>query len=220
MKSSNNSRVSKILARSKELAKKGLTKSKELVKKGVEKSKQLSKDDKLVTDKDKKHHRREQELEVVVDAAEYHLHPNPFHYAVYQKGGTTNYTKKWKVVGIDMFGKKFETLVTLGRMSNQDDVKNAIKDAGYQISYSVLNAKDFRCAQNRERLFIVGTINEKENNFYFPDFSLEKISVKEVIDDLIEKSIIRYYFLNLGIFIIFYLILKKKYDFQDFHLQI
>ena len=32
MKSSNNSRVSKILARSKELAKKGLTKSKELVK--------------------------------------------------------------------------------------------------------------------------------------------------------------------------------------------
>ena len=195
MKSSNNSRVSKILARSKELAKKGLTKSKELVKKGVEKSKQLSKDDKLVTDKDKKHHRREQELEVVVDAAEYHLHPNPFHYAVYQKGGTTNYTKKWKVVGIDMFGKKFETLVTLGRMSNQDDVKNAIK--------RMPNLKVRQITMIKEIMAKGGEIDEQEElkkiiKEDYPKFiellgeNIKDVKFRKLVVELAQKNAVKY----------------------------
>jgi len=195
MKSSNNSRVSKILARSKELAKKGLTKSKELVKKGVEKSKQLSKDDKLVTDKDKKHHRREQELEVVAEAAEYHLHPNPFHYAVYQKGGTTNYTKKWKVVGIDMFGKKFETLVTLGRMSNQDDVKNSIK--------RMPNLKVRQITMIKEVMAKGGEINEQEElkkiiKEDYPKFiellgeNIKDVKFRKLVVELAQKNAVKY----------------------------
>jgi|GEM_PF-1615774 len=43
------------------------------------------------------------------------------------KGGETNYTKKWKVVGITIQGKKFEKEITLGRMSDKNDVMNALK---------------------------------------------------------------------------------------------
>lgn len=43
------------------------------------------------------------------------------------KGGETNYTKKWKVVGITMQGKRFEKQITLGRMSDKNDVKYALK---------------------------------------------------------------------------------------------
>jgi hypothetical protein len=196
MKSSNNSRVSKILAKSKALAKKGLSKSKELVKKGVEKSKQLSKDDKLVTPKDKKHHRREQELEVVAEAAEYHLHPNPFHYSVYGKGGTTiNYTKKWKVVGIDMFGKKFETIVTLGRMSNQDDVKNSIK--------RMPNLKVRQITMIKEVMAKGGEINEQEElkkiiKEDYPKFiellgeNIKDVKFRKLVVELAQKNAVKY----------------------------
>jgi hypothetical protein len=43
------------------------------------------------------------------------------------KGGNTNYTKTWKVVGRTMQGKLFEKEITLGRMSDRNDVMNALK---------------------------------------------------------------------------------------------
>ena len=45
----------------------------------------------------------------------------------YAKGGETNYTKKWKVVGITIQGKRFEKEIILGRMSDKNDVMNALK---------------------------------------------------------------------------------------------
>jgi hypothetical protein len=44
-----------------------------------------------------------------------------------EHGGDVKYTKKWRVVGITIQGKKFEKEITLGRMSNKDDVKYALK---------------------------------------------------------------------------------------------
>ena len=41
---------------------------------------------------------------------------------MFKDGGQTNFTKKWKVVGIDLYGKHFEKVITLGRMSNENDV--------------------------------------------------------------------------------------------------
>jgi hypothetical protein len=43
------------------------------------------------------------------------------------EGGNVNYTKKWRVVGITMQGKRFEKEITLGRMSDKNDVKYALK---------------------------------------------------------------------------------------------
>ena len=45
----------------------------------------------------------------------------------YAKGGGVGYKKDWEVVGITMQGKKFKKTITLGRMSDREDVKNAIK---------------------------------------------------------------------------------------------
>ena len=64
-------------------------------------------------------------------------------------------------------------------------VKQAVKDAGYRLSYAVLNADDILCPQSRQRLFLVGVRNDLEGGFRFPDVSLPKVSVKEAIDELI-----------------------------------
>lgn len=67
-------------------------------------------------------------------------------------------------------------------------VKSAIKDAGYRLTYSVLNAENYLISQSRERLFLVGIRKDISGDFIFPSFSLPKISVKESIDDLINIS--------------------------------
>jgi hypothetical protein len=43
------------------------------------------------------------------------------------KGGEINYLKKWRVKGINMQGKMFQKEITLGRMSDKNDVINALK---------------------------------------------------------------------------------------------
>lgn len=79
-------------------------------------------------------------------------------------------------------------LLTHAKGETFNNVKQAIKDADYSLTYAVLNAADFGCAQSRERLFIVGTRNDLDANFLFPDISIKKSSVKEVIGDLLGKS--------------------------------
>jgi DNA (cytosine-5)-methyltransferase 1 len=69
-----------------------------------------------------------------------------------------------------------------------NNVKQAIRDAGYALTYSVLNAADFGCAQSRERLFIVGTRNDCLDNFVFPDVSARRLTVKEVIGSLLTRA--------------------------------
>jgi len=44
-----------------------------------------------------------------------------------EKGGSINYKKLWEVNGITLDGKKFKKIVTLGRLSDKDDVKKSIK---------------------------------------------------------------------------------------------
>lgn len=45
----------------------------------------------------------------------------------YATGGGVGYKKDWEVVGITMQGKKFKKVITLGRLSDQTDVKNALR---------------------------------------------------------------------------------------------
>jgi hypothetical protein len=46
---------------------------------------------------------------------------------MFAKGGGVDYLKKWRVVGITYNGQKFEKVITLGRMSDEQDVKNALR---------------------------------------------------------------------------------------------
>lgn len=63
----------------------------------------------------------------------------------------------------------------------------ALDDIGYRFSYAILNAKDYGCGQNRQRLLMVGS-REGEPLFRFPILQLPERSVKEVIDDLIGRD--------------------------------
>ncbi|MGL2540233.1 DNA cytosine methyltransferase [Helicobacter pylori] len=63
-----------------------------------------------------------------------------------------------------------------------EEIKERLNALGYQLSYQILNAKDYGVPQNRERAFIVGA-----SRFSF-DFNLlepsQSVSVQEAISDL------------------------------------
>jgi DNA (cytosine-5)-methyltransferase 1 len=64
-----------------------------------------------------------------------------------------------------------------------DQILKQFKKIGYTTSFEVLNAKDFCVPQNRERLFIVGSLHGIE--FDFPQTQLSRpITVRQAINDL------------------------------------
>jgi len=70
----------------------------------------------------------------------------------------------------------------------------AFRDLGYFCHYEVLNTKDYRVPQNRERIFLVG-FKDKEHyyNFSFaPKIKLEK-RLKDILEDNVDE---KYYLSN------------------------
>lgn len=69
-------------------------------------------------------------------------------------------------------GKTFEVIL------------NTLKEIGYHVRYKVLNACEYgNIPQNRERIYIVGFLNEDfANKFYFPDPIPLKTSLKDLIN--------------------------------------
>ena len=67
-----------------------------------------------------------------------------------------------------------------------------LKEAGYRISYELLNAANYKIPQDRFRVFFIGIRNDLKNKFQFPDAVNETpITLRQVIDDIIEEP--RYY---------------------------
>ncbi len=67
------------------------------------------------------------------------------------------------------------------------------KQSGYYVKYQVLNSSDFGIPQKRERVFIVGFLNEEDyNNFLFPKpITLKnKIPLKKVIERQVDPKYI------------------------------
>jgi len=62
----------------------------------------------------------------------------------------------------------------------------------YHVYWQVLNAKDHGIPQNRERVFIIGIRDDRDNNFRFP--IEEHLSLK--FNDILEKKADKKYFLN------------------------
>lgn len=62
----------------------------------------------------------------------------------------------------------------------------------YHLYWKVLNAKNFNVPQGRERVFIIGIRDDKDNNFSFPK---EQITDKLLID-LLDQSVNEKYFLS------------------------
>ena len=63
-------------------------------------------------------------------------------------------------------------------------IREALKDAGYEVKYSVLNGMEYgNVPQNRERIYIVGFRNHEDyRNFEFPDPVPLTAKLRNVID--------------------------------------
>ncbi|MBR2390905.1 MAG: DNA cytosine methyltransferase [Clostridia bacterium] len=76
-----------------------------------------------------------------------------------------------------------------------DVILSTLKEIGYHVRYKVLNACEYgNIPQNRERIYIVGFLNEEfANKFYFPDPIPLTTSLKDLID-FEEKVEEKYYY--------------------------
>lgn len=62
----------------------------------------------------------------------------------------------------------------------------------YHLYWRVLNAKDYGVPQNRERVFLIGIRDDKDNNFRFPKEERLTKSLKDVLEDEVDEK----YFLS------------------------
>ena len=83
-------------------------------------------------------------------------------------------------------GKTFSEWVNMlgGKSVNGNAVMFPYEDSvPYHIYWKVLNAKDYGVPQNRERVFIVGIRDDKDNNFTFPAEEHLTKRLKDVLED-------------------------------------
>lgn len=73
-------------------------------------------------------------------------------------------------------------LVTHNKGKTFEVIRNLFEEIGYNIEYRILNSKDYGVPQERRRVFIVGTRENKK--FEFPLKQEEIKTVKEAIGDL------------------------------------
>tara|TARA_R110000744_G_scaffold114988_1_gene215052 strand:+ start:3840 stop:4802 length:963 start_codon:yes stop_codon:yes gene_type:complete len=62
-----------------------------------------------------------------------------------------------------------------------------LKKAGYKVNYEVLRARDFGLPQNRERIFIVGFL-DNSIEFEFPKPTIENTSVSDILENKVDSS--------------------------------
>lgn len=70
---------------------------------------------------------------------------------------------------------------------------NTLKEAGYNVTYELLNAADYKIPQDRFRVFFVGIRNDLNNKYVFPDaVNSPRVTLRQAIGDIIEKPRIYY----------------------------
>ena len=85
-----------------------------------------------------------------------------------------------------------------GMLANRhsDAVKNIVsmfEECGYDVTITLVNAKDFGVAQERKRVFYIGFRNDLDIDFEFPEGSTKddskKITLKDIIWDLQDTAV-------------------------------
>jgi len=64
------------------------------------------------------------------------------------------------------------------------NIKKLFKEAGYNLSFKLLNASDFDVPQDRKRVFFVGIREDLDFKFEFPKSLKEKVTLEQKIADL------------------------------------
>ena len=65
-----------------------------------------------------------------------------------------------------------------------ENIKNHFIDSGYNLSFKLLNAHDYKVPQDRKRIFFVGFRKDLNMTFQFPRGFSKKRFLQDVIDDL------------------------------------
>lgn len=72
-------------------------------------------------------------------------------------------------------------------------MKNVFDELGYTWNFEILNAKNFGIPQNRERIFVVGFLDEKKGmKFEFPN----SVELKYVLSDYLQNNVAEKYYLG------------------------
>ena len=70
-----------------------------------------------------------------------------------------------------------------------ENIKTLFKEAGYKLSFKMLNAHDFKVAQDRKRVFFVGYRDDLNITFEFPTGFDNKRYLKDVIWDIKDNAL-------------------------------
>ena len=70
-----------------------------------------------------------------------------------------------------------------------EGIKQAFKDAGYNLSFKMVNASDYGVPQDRKRVFFVGLRKDLDVRFLFPDPMKKKVTLRKAIGDLPQNPI-------------------------------
>lgn len=70
-----------------------------------------------------------------------------------------------------------------------ENIKEMFREAGYRLSFKLLNAADYNVPQDRKRVFFIGIRNDLDFEFKFPAIVFPKIPLKKAIGDLKEGAL-------------------------------
>lgn len=65
-------------------------------------------------------------------------------------------------------------------------IQNLLEESGYYIYSKILNAKDFGLPQNRERIYIIGFLEDID--FIFPNPNFKKVKVGDILEDSVSDK--------------------------------
>ena len=71
-----------------------------------------------------------------------------------------------------------------------ENIKNHFINSGYDLSFKLLNAHDYKVAQDRKRIFFIGFRKDLNIDFQFPEMVVKKRFLKDVIYDLKDNVLI------------------------------
>lgn len=86
-----------------------------------------------------------------------------------------------------------KNLLSKTHKHNFDNYIETMNILGYNSYYQILNAKDYRIPQNRERVYTISIRKDIDNgNFKFPEKEELKLRLKDILEDEVDKK----YYLN------------------------
>lgn len=70
-----------------------------------------------------------------------------------------------------------------------ENIKKMFQEAGYELSFKLLNASDYNVPQDRKRVFFIGIRKDLGFKFEFPDVKYPKITLKNAIGEIKDLAI-------------------------------